>query len=67
VAQHLILETKGYDPLAEVKAEAGRRCVKAVNADGKYGHWQYAMVKAVGEVAGAITSVTMMGAGPLPH
>jgi type III restriction enzyme len=54
VAHHLILETKGFDPLAEVKAEAARRWVKAVNADARYGHWQYAVVKGVGEVAGAI-------------
>jgi type III restriction enzyme len=53
-ARHLILETKGYDPKEGLKHEAARRWVKAVNADGQYGHWQYALVKSVGEVAGAI-------------
>lgn len=33
-AGYLILETKGYDELAQVKAQAARRWVAAVNADG---------------------------------
>ena len=40
---HLILETKGYDPLAHVKAQAAQRRVAAVNADGQYGRWHYAV------------------------
>ena len=32
--RHLILETKGYDPLEEVKRAAAERWVAAVNADG---------------------------------
>ena len=40
-ASHLILETKGYDPLEEVKAAAAERWVAAVNADGTYGPWAY--------------------------
>ena len=40
---HLILETKGYDPLREVKAQAAVRWVNAVNADGNYGRWKYAV------------------------
>lgn len=35
--QHLILETKGYDPLEEVKRAAAERWVTAVNADGTFG------------------------------
>lgn len=50
----LILETKGYDPLAEVKA-AAQRWVSAVNADGSYGRWAYAMVRQVSEVNEAVT------------
>jgi type III restriction enzyme len=42
---HLIFETKGYDPLQDVKVEAARRWVAAVNADGKYGEWIYAIGK----------------------
>jgi type III restriction enzyme len=40
----LILETKGFDPLAEVKKAAADRWVAAVNADGRYGHWLYDMI-----------------------
>ena len=38
---HLILETKGYDPLSEVKAAAAQRWVDAVNAEGSHGEWRY--------------------------
>jgi hypothetical protein len=34
---HLILETKGHDPLEEVKAQAAQRWAAAVNAEGSYG------------------------------
>ena len=47
---HLILETKGFDPLAEVKRQAAERWVAAVNADGTYGHWAYAVAKKPTEV-----------------
>ena len=40
---HLILETKSYDPLAQVKVQAAQRWVAAVNADGQYGRWHYAV------------------------
>ena len=39
----LILETKGYDELEEVKAQAAERWVAAVNADGRFGEWRYAV------------------------
>jgi type III restriction enzyme len=42
---YLILETKGFDELADVKTQAAHRWVNAVNADGRYGNWQYAMVR----------------------
>ncbi|MFM7423452.1 MAG: restriction endonuclease, partial [Elainella sp.] len=38
---YLILETKGYDPLRDIKRAAAERWCAAVNADGKYGRWQY--------------------------
>lgn len=41
--EFLILETKGYDELREVKKAAARRWMDAVNADGKHGRWQYEM------------------------
>ncbi len=45
--RYLILETKGFDPLEEVKRAAAERWVAAVNADGTYGHWKYAVAKKV--------------------
>ncbi|MGH2359350.1 MAG: hypothetical protein ACRDGM_02255 [bacterium] len=48
--RHLILETKGYDPLEQVKHAAAERWVAAVNADGSYGRWQYAIAKNVSDI-----------------
>jgi type III restriction enzyme len=56
----LILETKGFDPTAEVKAAAAGRWVSAVNADGTYGRWAYAVAKRVGDIDGILTRL----AGP---
>jgi hypothetical protein len=47
---HLILETKGFDDLAEVKAGAAQRWVAAVNADGQFGRWAYEMARAMPKV-----------------
>ena len=47
---HLILETKGFDPLEEIKRAAADRWVKAVNADGKFGYWQYVIARGPEEV-----------------
>ena len=52
---HLILETKGYDPLEEVKKAAAERWVDAVNADGTYGRWRYTIAKKTTEVPEKIT------------
>ena len=52
---YLILETKGYDPLKDIKKSAAMRWVKAVNADGAHGRWQYRMVSRVGEVDAAVS------------
>lgn len=41
--RYLILETKGHDPLAEVKVGAAHRWVAAVNAEGSYGQWDFAI------------------------
>ena len=43
--RYLILETKGHDTLADVKAAAAERWVQAVTADGSYGKWSYVMVR----------------------
>ena len=42
---HLILETKGFDEREEVKRAAAERWVAAVNADGTFGTWRYALGK----------------------
>jgi type III restriction enzyme len=52
---HLILETKGFDPLEGVKKAAAERWINAVNADGQFGNWQYAVAKKPVEIAGIIT------------
>jgi len=51
---HFILEIKGYDPTEEVKRAAAERWVAAVNADGAYGRWQYAVAKKVADVPGLL-------------
>lgn len=48
--RYLILETKGYDPLKEVKTQAAQRWVRAVNAYLKFGSWDYVLVTNVGKV-----------------
>ncbi len=60
---HLILETKGYDPLKEVKTAAAHRWAAAVNADGRYGRWAYAVAGEVGAVDGLIQA-TVAEASP---
>lgn len=54
---HLILETKGWDPLEEVKAAAARRWVNAVNAEGSFGRWAYVIAKKPEEVDERIDAV----------
>lgn len=54
---YLILETKGYDELAQVKAEAAERWCRAVNADGTYGQWQFAMVFKPTEISKVLKEV----------
>jgi type III restriction enzyme len=46
----LILETKGYDELQHIKEQAARRWVAAVNADGSFGEWRYALVSNGNEI-----------------
>jgi type III restriction enzyme len=42
---HLILETKGYDEKEAVKIAAANRWVGAVNAEGSFGTWCYAIAR----------------------
>lgn len=55
---HLILETKGFDPLREVKAAAAARWVAAVNADGSYGAWAYEVAGRIGDIASILERIT---------
>jgi len=60
---YLILETKGYDPLEEVKKAAAERWVRAVNADGKYGHWQYVVAHKPTDVPALVESAAAEAGG----
>jgi type III restriction enzyme len=53
---HLILETKGYDPLTDVKKDAAERWAAAVNAEGTYGEWIYGLARKPEEVAGILAA-----------
>lgn len=47
---HLVLETKGFDELADVKRAAAERWATAVNADGQLGAWRFAMARSIPQV-----------------
>jgi type III restriction enzyme len=52
----LILETKGFDEMADIKTQAAQRWVDAVNAEGSFGTWEFRMVQAIGEVRAVLDS-----------
>ena len=54
---HLILETKGFDPLEEIKKAAALRWVSAVNAEGSWGSWHYAIVRKPTQVSAELDKV----------
>ena len=54
VERYLILETKGYDPLEEVKSQAAGRWVHAVNASGEFGAWHFGIIHDMSKVEAAI-------------
>ncbi len=47
---NLILETKGFDRLAEIKQQAAERWIKAVNAEKKYGLWTFKMSRNIDQI-----------------
>lgn len=61
---HLILETKGHDALEHVKVQAAERWVRAVNADGSFGEWRYAITHAPNEIPSVVAAVA--AAEPVP-
>jgi type III restriction enzyme len=48
---NLVLETKGYDPLREIKEAAAHRWANAVTADGRFGRWLFRMANSVADVS----------------
>jgi type III restriction enzyme len=58
----LILETKGFDELEEIKVAAARRWVDAVNAEESFGRWDYRVAKHPGEVADVLSSCELVDA-----
>lgn len=63
--RYLILETKGYDPLKEVKESAAHRWCSAVNALGTFGHWSYELADKTERVR-AILDTLNTAAVPFP-
>ncbi len=55
--RNLVLETKGFDPLAEVKRQGAERWTAAVNADGRHGQWLYRVARAQEEVRRILDSI----------
>jgi type III restriction enzyme len=55
--RHVILETKGFDPLEDVKRAAAERWVKAVNSEGSFGEWCYRLVKKPAEIPTLLGSI----------
>ncbi|HWE42836.1 MAG TPA: hypothetical protein VG432_10040 [Gemmatimonadaceae bacterium] len=60
--RYLILETKGYDELMEVKRAAAERWVAAVNADGRYGRWEYRLATKVSDVPQVLEEMAVAAA-----
>ena len=59
--RYLILETKGYDPLCEVKEQAAQRWVLAVNGTANFGHWSYALVTDISKTDEAVLLAAVTG------
>jgi len=57
--RHMILETKGFDPLEQVKAAAAQRWVAAVNADGQFGKWEYHIARHPTQVRAVLDGATV--------
>ena len=58
--RYLILETKGFDPLEQVKADAARRWVNAVNASEKFGTWDYVICRKPTEVKTVLWALVLI-------
>lgn len=58
----LLLEVKGYDPLAEMKRAGALAWVSAVNGAGRHGRWHFEMVHKPSDVTDAIERAMARGA-----
>ena len=56
---HLIIEVKGYDERADIKAQAAQKWVDAVTADGAYGRWAYVVAKKPADVKQLISDTAV--------
>jgi type III restriction enzyme len=54
---HLILETKGDDPLEEIKTAAAHRWTNAVSADDGFGVWTYRVARLPTEIPSILAAV----------
>lgn len=54
---HLLLETKGHDPLVELKDAAAERWAKAVSVEGSFGRWTFRRVKRPEDVRSTLDEV----------
>lgn len=57
--RYLLLETKGYDELWEVKKSAAERWCAAVTADGRWGEWIYQVAFTMADVAQFLEEVSI--------
>jgi type III restriction enzyme len=57
--RYLIVEIKGADweGTAEVKAQAAHRWCAAVNATGRFGHWDYVLVNRIPDLAPRLDTI----------
>jgi len=56
-----------YDPREEVKRAAAERWVAAVNAEGSYGSWVFALIKKTTDVSAAITKIVSSFTAEIAH
>lgn len=56
---NVILETKGYDPLKDVKKQAAERWASAVNADGRFGIWRYQLIENIADIPAKLQKARM--------
>lgn len=57
--RHLVLETKGFDTLKDIKRAAAERWCAAMNAHGEFGSWTYRIVEEPADVPEAVDSVVI--------